>query len=103
MIDTEQMRKDTQEHLSNRNIWTQRNQHEITGLKRLPALIQRIILAANPTVAKTPLLREIKQLIEQTNLDTSFKQLGRHDAASKAADASITSLFGALREKGLIT
>ena len=103
MIDTEQMRKDTQEYLSDRTIWTQRNQHEISGLKRLPALIQRIILAANPTAAKTPLLREIKQLIKQTDLDTTFRQLGRHDASSKAAEASTTSLLGTLREKGLIT
>ena len=103
MIDTEQMRKDAQEYLSDRNTWTQRTQHEISGLKRLPALIQRIILAANPAVAKSPLLREIKQLLAKTDLDNTFRQLGRQNTSSQAAEDSTESLLSSLNEKGLIT
>ena len=103
MIDTEQMRKDAQEYLSDRNTWTQRTQHEISGLKRLPALIQRIILAANPAVAKSPLLREIKQLLTKTDLDNTFRPLGRQNTSSQAAEDSTASLLSSLNEKGLIT
>ena len=103
MIDTEQMRKDVQEYLTNRSVWTQRTQHEISGLKRLPALLQRIILAANPAVAKSPLLREIKQLLAKTDLDNTFRQLGRQNTSSQAAEDSTESLLSSLNEKGLIT
>lgn len=102
MIDTEQMRKDVKEHLSDNDNWSQRDRHEDSGLKRLPRLIQRALLSANPGMAKAPLLRDIKQLISETGVSETFRQLGRTTADSASAQQAVKTLLAHLKTRRLI-
>jgi len=102
MIDTEQMRKGASELLIDGNGFVQRDKHEKAGLKRLPGLIQRILLSANPQQPKAPLLRQTKLVLERNGIDRIFHELGRVEGSERLAKKSVEGVLKELRTRGWI-
>lgn len=102
MIDTEQMRKDAAELLINGHGFVQRDKHEQAGLKRLPGLIQRIILSANPEQPKAPLLRDIKVVLARNDVERAFHNLGRVEGSEGPARTSVDCVLKAFHARSWI-
>jgi len=102
MIDTEQMRKDAHELLHYPGAWSQRDKHQESGIARLPRLVQRIVLAANPSESRAAVLRKVKQALQTSCLADRLRPLGRGGAGDKPAAAAAQQFLTELRREGFI-
>jgi len=103
MIDTEQMRKDAYELLHYPSKWSQRDKHQELGIARLPRLVQRIILATNPSESGAAVLRKVKLALHTSCLADRMRPLGRGGDDDKLADTAAQLFLAELRREGFIT
>lgn len=102
MIDTEQMRKDARELLLAPETWSQRDLHEASGIARLPRLVQKVVLAANPALAGAGVLRVVKTALDETGVPEHLSRLGRAQGATGAAEAALEQFLIRLQDEGWI-
>lgn len=102
MIDTEQMRKDVDELLHRPDDWTQRDKHELLGLKRLPGLVQRIVRATQLSISDAAVLRIVKAALGSTQLPEALAALGRNEVAVGPARLALDQFMAELRTRGLL-
>lgn len=77
MIDTEQIRKDAKEMLATPNDWTQRNRHADQGLRRIPKLIERVVLASGSPTAAGKMNQNIRSKMDELHLYDRLNALGK--------------------------
>lgn len=102
MIDTEQMRKDTDELLHRPQTWQQREQHQAQGLKRLPRLVQRVISATGASRSDSAVLRVVNQALAETGLPQVLAGLGRTEHGTQDAQEAAAAFLERLSREGLI-
>lgn len=106
MIDTEQMRKDVDELLKQPSIWTQRDKHEASGLKRLAGLLTRIVMSAQADACEATVKRHVKDALAESGLLEQLSTLGReprtHESSTEQARQAVLKTIASVKSCGYL-
>lgn len=92
MIDTEQMRKDAVELLTEPDVWKQRDRHEDSGLRKIPKLLEN----CSQSYGRKRSASQLKKWEWYEALCMQLRQLGRGDDSTDAAKSCARKMIQAL-------
>jgi hypothetical protein len=92
MIDTEQMRKDAFELLTEPNTWTQRDRHGKSGLSKIPKLLE----TCSQSYGRKRSVSQIKKWDVYQALCAQFTDIGRENGSTGAAEMCAEELINTL-------